>query len=305
MNLRRLVYLVLITLNVLLIYTSATAQEFLCTVQVNSQQIQGTDKRVFESMNTSLTEFVNDRRWTNYSFKPNERIECTMVITIKERPSVDQFKANINIVASRPVFGTSYNSTLLNYIDKDFEFEYVEYQSLVFQENQFDSNLTSVIAYYLYIILGIDFDTFSEFGGSAFFEKAQQIVNTAQGTAFTGWSSFDNQRNRYWMAEYYLDHSYSGVRSFLYQYHIKGMDILADKTQQGRAEILESLKLLQKVAKERPGLFTLQLVMDAKRDEFVNIFKEGNPTEKTDAINILKEIDPSNSNTYLKINQKS
>lgn len=281
------------------------AQEFLCTIQVNSQQIQGTDKRVFESMNASLNEFVNDRRWSNYGFKPNERIECTMVITIKERPSVDQFKATINVVATRPVYGTSYNSTLLNYIDKDFEFEYVEFQSLIFQENQFDSNLTSVIAYYLYIILGIDFDTFSEFGGTPFFEKAQQIVNTAQGTAFTGWSSFDNQRNRYWLAEYYLDHSYTAVRTFLYRYHMKGMDILAEKTQQGRTEIIESLKLLQKVAKERPGLFTVQLIMDAKRDEFVNIFKEGNPTEKTDVLNILKEIDPSNSNTYLKINQKS
>jgi hypothetical protein len=283
----------------------AGAQEFFCTVQVNSQQIQGTDKRVYESMNTALTEFVNDRRWTNYSFKANERIECTMVITIKDRPSVDQFKATINIVATRPVYGTTYNSTLLNYIDKDFEFEYVEFQALIFQDNQFDSNLTSVIAFYLYVILGIDFDSFSDHGGTPFFEKAQEIVNTAQGTAYTGWSSFDNQRNRYWMAEYYLDNSYSEIRNFMYRYHFKGMDILAEKTQQGRTEIMESLKLLQKVAKERPGLFTLQLIMDAKRDEFVNIFKEGNPTEKTDVIEILKEIDPANSNTYLKINQKS
>lgn len=282
-----------------------TAQEFLCTVQVNSQQIQGTDKRIYESLNTSLNEFVNDRRWSNYSFKPNERIECTMVITIKERPSVDLFKANINIVASRPVYGTTYNSTLLNYIDKDFDFEYVEFQSLDFQENQFDSNLTSVIAYYLYVILGLDFDSFSEFGGTLFYEKAQQIVNTAESSGFTGWSSFDSQRNRYWLVENYLDNSYSGIRNFLYRYHFKGMDILADKTPQGRTEIMESLKLLKKIADTNPGLFILQLIMDAKRDEFVNIYKEGNPTEKTDVIEILKAIDPSNTSTYLKINQKS
>ncbi len=285
--------------------TNIIAQEFLCTVQVNSQQIQGTDKRVYESLNTSLNEFVNDRRWTNFSFKANERIECTMVITIKERPSVDLFKANINIVASRPVYGTTYNSTLLNYIDKDFDFEYVEFQSLDFQENQFDSNLTSVIAYYLYFILGLDFDSFSEHGGTIFYEKAQQVVTSAESSGFTGWSSFDDPRNRYWLVENYLDNAHSGIRNFLYRYHIKGMDVLAEKTPQGRTEIMESLKLLQKIANENPGLFILQLIMDAKRDEFVNIFKEGNPTEKTDVIEILKEIDPSNTSTYLKINQKS
>jgi hypothetical protein len=295
----------LLTLAIMFMSFLGGTQEFLCTVQVNSQQIQGTDKSVYETLNTALNEFVNDRRWSNYSFKANEKIECTFVITIKERPSVDQFKANINIVATRPIYGTTYNSTVLNYLDKDFEFEYTEFQALEFQENQFDSNLTSVLAYYLYMILGIDFDTFSEYGGTQFFEKAEQIVSAAQGAGYTGWSSFDNPRNRYWFVDNYLDNNYSGVRNYLYRYHRTGMDILADKTQEGRSEILESLKLLDKVAKEKPGLFILQLITDAKKDEYVNIFKEGNPTEKTTAIELLKEIDPANSSTYLKINQKN
>ena len=177
------------------------AQEFLCQIQVNSSQVEGTDKRVFESMRTALMEFVNNRRWTNYEFKQEERIECSMVINVSERPSADRFLATLNIVASRPVYKTAYNTTLLNYVDKDFDFEYVEFQPMDFQENSYTSNLTSVIAYYLYIVLGLDFDSFSEYGGTPYFEKAEQIVNAAQNSPEQGWSSFDNDKNRYWIIE--------------------------------------------------------------------------------------------------------
>lgn len=284
--------------------TQLTGQEFLCQIQVNSSQVEGTDKRVFESMRTALMEFANNRRWSNYDFKPEERIECSMVINVQDRPASDRFIATINIVASRPVYKTAYNTTLLNYVDKDFDFEYVEFQPMEFQENSYTSNLTSVVAYYLYIILGLDFDSFSEFGGNTYFEKAEQIVNAAQNSPEQGWSSFGNDRNRYWIIENYLNNAYSDLRKFSYEYHRKGLDAMADNAYEGRASISSALEYLSNVHEQRPGLFALQLTLDAKRDEIINIFSEGNPKEKTEAQNIMKEIDPANSSKYSKITQQ-
>jgi len=277
------------------------AQEFNCLIQVNSRQVQGTDTKVFETLQEELVRFVNERRWTNYTFKLEERIECSFLINITERVSADQFKATLNIVASRPVYKTAYNSSLFNYIDKSLEFEYVEFQPLEFVENNHMSNLTSVIAYYLYIILGIDFDTFSLFGGDPFFAKAEAIVNAAQNASESGWRSFENQKNRYWMVESFLNKSYTDLRKFLYEYHRNGLDLMSEKTDQGRANINESLKLLSDVHRQRPGLFALQIILDAKRDELVNVFTRGTTAEKSNASNILKEIDPANTSSYSKI----
>ena len=293
----------LLILFALVVVSSVNAQEFLCQIQVNSSQVEGTDRRVFESMRTALMEFVNNRRWTNYDFKPEERIECSMVINIGERPAADRFIATLNVVASRPVYKTAYNTTLLNYIDKDFDFEYVEFQPMDFQENSYTSNLTSVIAFYLYMILGLDFDSFSQYGGNIYFEKAEQIVNAAQNAPEVGWSSFDNDKNRYWLVENYLNNAYSDLRRFSYEYHRQGLDQMADNAYEGRSKISETLKLLQDVHEQRPGLFALQLMVDAKRDEIINIFTEGNPREKTDVQNIMKNVDPANSSKYSKISQ--
>ncbi|OQX75466.1 MAG: hypothetical protein B6D61_10355 [Bacteroidetes bacterium 4484_249] len=293
-------------LSVLLFLTTGLfAQEFLCNITVDSRQVQGTDKKVFETLQTELTEFINNRQWTGYDFKTNERIECNMVISVRNRPSTDRFEATLNIVASRPVFNTAYNSSLLNYIDKDFNFEYVEYQPMEYQENSYSSNLTSVVAFYLYMILGLDFDSFSPNGGTPFYEKAESVVNAAQNSPEKGWNSFEDQRNRYWLVENYLNKSYSGLRSFLYEYHRNGLDVMSEKADQGRAAILESLKFLKDVYDEQPGLFALQLMIDAKGDEIINIFSEGNPKEKSEAQNIMKEIDPSNASNYSKITQRN
>ncbi len=281
------------------------AQEFLCNIQVNTQQVQGTDKKVYETMQTALTEFLNSRRWTNYEFKINERIECNMLINITDRPSVDRFKATLNIVASRPVFNSAYNSALINYIDKDFEFDYVEFEPLDFQESQYTSNLTSVMAYYLYMVLGLDFDSFSEFGGTPYYQKAEAIVNVAQNSGEKGWNSYENQRNRYWLVENYLNKNYVGLRTFLYNYHRKGLDVMADKPDEGRGVILQSLNDLKKVSDEQPGLFALQLMLNAKSDEIVNIFSQCNPKEKEDAQTVMKQIDPANSSKYSKMGQRN
>lgn len=292
---------IIIGLFITMIFSGSSAQEIFCNLQVNSQQIQGTDKRIYDNMQTALLGFINDRKWTRYDFKPEERIECNMVITIEDRPATNQFKAKLNVVASRPVYGSTYNSPLLNYVDNDFDFEYVEFQSMDYQDNQYMSNLTSVIAYYIYIILGLDFDSFSQFGGTPFFEKAELVVNTAQESGQVGWNSFEDQRNRYWLVENYLNQSYSDLRTFSYEYHRNGLDVMSEKTEQGRAAILKSLSYLQKAYDAKPGMFALQLVMDAKRNEFVNIFKGGNPQEKQESQEILKKLDPANSSTYSKI----
>ncbi|MBN3033966.1 MAG: DUF4835 family protein [Bacteroidales bacterium] len=278
--------------------TTIRAQEFNCNVTVSSLQVQGTDKNVFYTLQDELLRFINDRRWTDYSFRVEERIQCSIIINITERISTDVFRATINIVASRPVFNTSYTSTLFNYQDKDFDFEYVEHQPLEFIENTHTSNLTSVVAYYLYIILALDFDSFAPFAGSPFFEKAEMIVNAAQSASESGWKSYESQRNRYWLVENHLNNSYSDLRKFSYEYHRKGLDMMSEKVDAGRAHINENLKLLKNAYDQRPGLFIFQLFLDAKRDELINIFRQGTPGEKTNATNILKEIDPANSSRY-------
>lgn len=285
----------------LLITVNVAGQEFLCNITVNSTQVEGTDKRVYENMQTALQEFINNRIWTNYDIKPSERIECNLLVNIKERPSSDRFKATLNVVASRPVFKSAYNSPLINYVDNDFEFFYVEFQPMEFQENTYTDNLTSVIAYYLYMILAMDFDSFSPYGGTPFYEKAELVVNAAQSSGEKGWASSEDPNNRYWLLENYLNNSYSDLRQFLYDYHRMGMDIMSEKADQGRSVISESLVLLKNVNDARNGIHALKLMIDAKRVEIINVFSEGNPREKQDAEEIMKEIDPSNSSEYSKI----
>jgi len=212
----------------IILSVNAFSQEFKCNIEVTAKQVQGTDKEVFDKMQIALMEFVNNRRWTNYEFKLQERIECNIVINITERPSTDIFKGTLSIVASRPIYNTAYNSTLFNYIDRDFDFQYSEYQPLEFQENTHMSNLSSVMAYYLYFILGLDFDSFSPMGGTQFYEKAEQVMNAAQNAPEAGWKAFESQRNRYWLIENYLNNAYSDIRSFYYEYHLKGMDIMSE-----------------------------------------------------------------------------
>lgn len=284
-----------------LCFSKTYAQELNASVQVTAQQVEGTERKVFQTLQQALYEFINNRKWTNYSYKLEERIECTFLITITERVSSDEFKGKINIVIRRPIFKTSYNSPLFNYIDNDFSFRYIEYQSLDYDENSFTSNLTSVIAYYVNIVLGLDADSFSPFGGSPYFEKAQTIVSTAQNATEKGWKAFESQKNRYWLVENLLNTSYSPAREAMYKYHRLGMDVLTENVETGRASITESLELLRNVNRQKPGLFLLQLIMDAKRDELVNIYSQAAPMDKTKVVNLLKEIDPANSNKYQKI----
>ena len=286
---------------ILIITTQSYSQEFICNFSVNSSRIEGTDKRVFESLQTSLNEFVNNRVWTNYAFLPDERIECSMMLTIDERISSDEFKGKLNIALRRPIYKTTYNSILLNYIDENVQFRYVEQQTLDFTENTYTSNITSVVAYYLYLFLGMDFDSFSLNGGSLFYQKAQAIASAAQSSPYGGWKAFESTRNRYWLVENLLNPSYRDIRKFIYEYHRLGMDLLTDNSSEGRAKITQNLSLLKNIYGERPNLFILQLILEAKRNEFIDLYSEGSVMEKNEAVNILTQIDPANSSKYQEI----
>lgn len=280
---------------------SASSQEFICQINVSSPQIQGSDRTVYQEMQQQLYEFVNNQKWTNYEYRHEEKIECTMMITISDRLSTDEFKGTINLQLRRPIYRTSYNSVVLNYIDKEFQFKYLEGQTLDFNENTFTSNLTSTIAFYIYMYLGLDNDTYSKNGGTQYYQKAQNIVNSAQNSSERGWKAFETLKNRYWMVENLLNSKYSGIREALYKYHRLGLDAMTENMEIGRAAISESIDLLKMVNREQPGLFILQLFLEAKADEIVNIFSQASPMEKTRVVNILKEIDPSNAQKYQKI----
>lgn len=282
------------------VLSSGMAQEFNISVQVTSPQVEGTEKKIFETLQQDLYDFVNNTKWTNYLYKPEERIEGTILITIENRSGED-FQAKMNVALRRPVYKASYNSALFNYVDKDFDFTYVEFQSLDYSDNVFESNLTSTVAFYLYLYLGLDGDSFAKNGGSPYYAKAQNIVNLGQNASEKGWKAYESQKNRYWLIENLTNPAYASIREAMYRYHRLGLDLMSDDVEAGRAGINESLELLRKANRERPGLFILQLFLEAKRDELINIYSEASPMDKTQAVNILKEIDPANSNRYQKI----
>jgi hypothetical protein len=284
----------------LLLFFRPFAQEFECNVSVSAQQVEGSDKRVFETLQNAIYEFMNNRKWSNYNFRVEEKLECTILLTVTERQSADEFRGNLNVVIRRPVYNTAYNSVLLNFIDKGMQFRYVEFQPLDYSDGTFTSNLTSVLAFYSYMFLGLYFDSFSPSGGTVFLEKAQEVVTAAQNAPESGWKAFESEKNRWWMVNNYMNPANSALRDFGYTYHRLGLDQMYDKVDQGRNSITESLQFLQKLYNAKPGLFALQLTFDAKRDEIVNIYSDQrvSPTEKTTVANLLKEIDPANSSKY-------
>ena len=289
-----------ITIFLFFLLCRSVSQELQCQIQLNTQQIEGTDKRIFQTLQAALYEFLNNRKWSNRNFRIEERVECTMVLTINDRLGSEDFKGSLNVVVRRPVYNAAYNSVLLNLIDKDIQFRYVEYQPLDYSEGSYSSSLTSILAYYVYVVLGVEFDSFSPSGGSPFFEKAQAVVNSAQGAQETGWKAYEGTRNRYWIVENFMNPANSSIRDFYYKFHRLGLDQMYERVDQGRSGVTESIDDLKKIFDSKPDLYALTLVLDAKRDEFVNIFGDQRvpPMEKTSVVNILKEIDPANSSKY-------
>jgi hypothetical protein len=274
------------------------AQELLCNVRVNSSQVQTSDRKVFQTMQKEVYEFINNRQWTSTNIQNEERIECTIMINISKKISNDEFEGSIQIQSTRPIYGTSYKSTLFNYLDNNFRFKYLEYQSLEFSESTHMSNLTSVLAFYVNIILGLDFATFSEDGSYEYFNKAQIIVNNAQNAPEQGWKAFESDKNRYWLAHDLMDQRYSEFHMCMYRYHRQGLDKLAEEPEDARFEITEALEALKSIYRENSSAFILKLFFDAKADEIVNIYSEAFPNEQARIIKTLVEIDPSHSSKY-------
>ena len=282
----------------------AHAQELLCNVSVSSSQVQTSDRKVFQTMRTEIYDFINNKIWTSTKIENEERIECTIRINITRKISNDEYEGSIQIQSTRPVFGTSYKSTLFNYLDNKFRFKYLEYQSLEFSDATHMSNLTSVLAFYVNIILGLDFATFSEEGGNEYFNIAQRIVTNAQNAPEPGWKAFESDKNRYWLAHDFMDQRYSDFHTVMYRYHREGLDKLGEESEDARFEITEALESLKSIYRENSSAFLLQLFFDAKSDEIVNIYSGAFPNEQARIIKTLLEIDPSHSTKYESISQQ-
>ncbi len=243
-------------------------------------------------MERAFTQFLNGRKWTNDQFETVERINCNIVINMEEMQSVSSFKAAVQIISVRPVHNTGYESILLNFADREWQFEYTESQPLQFNENTFNNNITSMLAYYAYIIIGLDYDSFSPLGGTPYFEKAWQVVTNAQQSGSVGWDQFGNNRNRYWLTENILNGAMVPLREAYYDYHLKGMDVFQTNPNEARVQILEVLKKVQQVKLIRPNSIFPIAFMDAKLDELINIYSQGDMGIRRQAYDILTKVDP-------------
>ncbi len=287
------------TFLLLFILGFAQAQQLNCTVTVDAQRLSVTNQQVFKTLETSITEFVNKTDWTGLVVKQNEKINCSMYITISSNSS-DQFTATIQVQSSRPVYNSSYSSPILNYNDKDFNFRYTEFENLIFNPNTFDSNLVSVLAFYSYVIIGMDSDTFVLDSGESNFEIAQNISNVAQQSGSKGWSQADGNQTRYYLINDILSPTFKQVRQTMFDYH-KGLDLMTKDLKNSKEKIKESLINLSKLNASRPNAFLTRVFFDAKSDEIVSIFSGGPSITISDLLDNLNKISPLNTSKWASI----
>lgn len=263
---------ILLTLLITAFLTSA--QEFNCSVTINSDKIAGSNKQVFNTLQTAINEFVNQNKWTNQNYLRQEKIDCSLILTITEK-SGDSFKGNIQVQSSRPVYNSNYLTPVFNFKDSDFSFEYREFEPLQYNANSFESNLISVISYYLYVILGMDADTFALEGGTAFYKQAQNILILAQQSGFKGWNQNDGTNTRFTLIDNLMSPTYKQFRTTLYNYHIKGLDKMANQKKQSKEFIAKTILNLKKIYNTRPNAFLLRVFMNSKAEEISDIFSSG------------------------------
>ncbi len=281
----------------------ARAQELQCGVQVSAPNLALVDPKVFKTFETSVREFMNNRAWTGDKFKRDERIRCEINITITEELAVDRFRAQVAIQAIRPVFNSDYETILFNWVDKDWEFTYVEYQNLEFNENIYISNLTSMLAFYAYVILAFDYDSYALNGGSDWWQKARKIVQNAQSQQppAKGWNAFDGIRNRYWLTDNLLNPRFAEYRVAFYEYHRNGLDQFYENQTNPVSTITECLNKLNQVNTSNPNSMAIQVFFNAKSDELIGIYSEAAAQEKTKAIAMLNRMDAQRANDYRRI----
>ncbi|MEB0261087.1 MULTISPECIES: DUF4835 family protein [unclassified Mucilaginibacter] len=277
---------------------AAHAQDLNARVKVVAPKIQVTNKRALQTLQTAMKDFLNGRKWSADEIAPQERIDCNFVLNITAWDGSSTFSGELQVQSSRPVFNSTYTATLVNINDKDFDFTYTEGQTIDYSDQNFQSNLSSVMAFYAYIIVGMDYDSFSKYGGTQYFANAQTIAINAQTTSFKGWKAFDNNLNRYWLVENLNNKIYSNLREFIYNYHRNGLDIMADNASKGRKYIGSILPVLSQVDRKRLGSYFPLAFFTAKNAEFVSIFSNGSPQERMQAMNILSLADPANGGKY-------
>ncbi|MBK8703435.1 MAG: DUF4835 family protein [Saprospiraceae bacterium] len=280
---------------------SAQAQELNATVKINTQKLQTADPRVFETLEQTLREFLNSQKWTEDVFDNPERINCNFILTIQEERSATSFKAELAVQSSRPIYGSDQETPLLNYLDKELTFEYEQFQPLVYSKNAYNDNLSSVLSFYVYVILGLDYDSFAALGGERYFQTAQEIVNNVPSNvtaANPGWRSMESNRNRFWLIENLLSPRVRPLRQAIYDYHRQGLDIMPENVDNGRANISLALEQLDKVNQAYPNAMIVQLFSNAKANEIIEIFKRGTMAQQDRVIQIMTKVDATNSAKY-------
>jgi len=297
---------ILIVTAALITNLCSQAQELQGKVTVLAQQVGGSvDRTVFTNLQNQLTNFITHRKWTSDVFQPQERIRCNFLLNIQSVDDNNVYQATLSVQAARPVYNSSYQTALINCQDPDVDFRYVNFQSLEFNENRVQgtdalaANLTAIFAYYVYVILGFDYDSFSPKGGEQYFQKAQNIVNNApESKDISGWKSFDGARNRYWLAENVMNSRYNNFHDIIYSYYRDGLDNMYQNSEDARSNILDALEQLQDFNQQNPNTMIAQFFVQGKSDEYIGIFKKGNPQERTQASQILSAIDISNAGNY-------
>ena len=286
-------------IHILLVLVSAGAwsQELNCNVVVNAQQTGNENVQVFKTMERQLREFVNNTQWTDKSFKNQERIDCGMIVTIEDYDT-DRFQGTLQIQSTRPVFGSTYSTPIYNFNDKDFNFQYLEFQNFVYNANQFESNLISVISFHIYMMLGLDADTFAPNGGDEYFKQAQTILNYSQQNNAKGWKLEDGQQTRFVLIDNILSPTFKEFRTVLYEYHRKGLDEMSNSAKEGKQTIARSMENLKTMNNRRPNSFLMRVFFDAKSDEVREIFSGGPSVNVADLVSTLTKIAPMHSSKW-------
>lgn len=277
----------------LFVTIQSKSQELNCVVNINSSEIGISNKQVFVTMQDAIFEYMNNTKWTNIGYKEHEKINCTITINIIDNPAVNQYKGSLQLQVSRPVYNSTYKTSILNFNDNDISFKYEEYQPLVYNENNFDSNLVSLLTFYAYTILGFEADSFGYKGGENFFKQAENVVNLAQQSGGSGWKQIDGNNTRYQLNENLLSPVYDQFRKTTYEYHLMGLDRMADNKTEGKEVIAKSIVDLQKLYNDRPNTFLIRVFMDTKSDEIVDIFSDGPRIETSELRDVLSRIFPS------------
>lgn len=287
----------IIVVLVLMLFGFIQAQELNCVVSVNSERVTANTQQVFKTLETSLNDFVNKTKWSNQSFDQNERIECSMFINVSEVDNTT-FTATIQIQSSRPVYNSIYSTPIFNYNDKDFTFKYVEFESLNFNPNSFDSNLVSVVAFYSYIMMALDADSFEPLKGTRYLEMAQNVMSVAQTGGYKGWSQTDGLQNRYYLISDLLSNTFNPIRQAYFEYHANGLDKMADDVKLGKENVKTALLNLSVIHSVRPNAFLTRVFFDAKSDEIADIFSDGPSIKTTELVDNLNRLSPLNASKW-------